>query len=53
MTTAVILMKLEYILRFCPQPDPQEVDIETLIPEEKDGDIHLPYMITFTVTKSR
>ena len=34
-------------------PDPQEVDIEMLITEEKDGDIHPPCMITFTVTKSR
>ena len=53
MTTAVILTKLEYILKFCPQPDPQEVDIEMLISEEKDGDIHPLCMITFTVTKSR
>ena len=51
MTTAVILMKLEYILKFCPQLDPQEVDIEMLISEEKDGDIHPPCMITFTVMK--
>ena len=51
--TAVIPMRLAYILRFYPQPDLQEVDIKLLILEEKDGDTHLPFLITFIVMKLR
>ena len=53
LTTVVILMKPEYILRFCLQLDPQEVDTEILIVGEKGGDIHHRCMTTFTVMKSK
>ena len=53
LTTVVILMKPEYILKFCLQLDPQEVDTEILIVGEKGGDIHHQCMTIFIVMKSK
>ena len=53
LTIVVTPMKPEYILKFCLQLDPQEVDIEILIVGEKGGDIHHQYMTIFIVMKSK